>query len=91
MNATDDRILEYLDEEGPSSPKQISDDEFIHFHRVTANRRLKKLTEAGLTELHGNGIYGITDLGREYLEGDADLTGISEPSTGNSRKQAATS
>ena len=90
MNATDDRILEYLDAEGPSSPKQIADDEYIHFHRVTANRRLKKLTESGLTDLHGNGIYSITELGRKYLDGEADLSHNSEPSSGNSNSSAVT-
>ena len=72
MVPADDRILEYLQSEGPASPTQITDDERIQFGRVHANRRLKQLTDAGLARLIGNGIYELTEQGEEYLTGELD-------------------
>jgi DNA-binding Lrp family transcriptional regulator len=78
MNATDERTLEYLAEEGPDSPTVIADDPCIHVNRVTVNRRLKKLTDAGFTRMIRNGVYQITDDGRAYLKGE-DFTDVEEP------------
>lgn len=72
MVFADDRILEYLEQEGAASPKQISDDPRIHFSRTHTNNRLSLLRKFGLVNLIGNGVYEIREEGREYLAGELD-------------------
>ena len=79
MVYADDRILEYLAEKGPASPTQITDDERIAVSRTHANLRLKKLTDAEMVRLIGNGIYEITEDGRDYLAGEFDAHDLEEP------------
>lgn len=79
MNAADDRILEWLDTEGVATPKTLTDDSPFDYHRKTIQRRLRKLDKAGLIERVGRGVYRITDQGRAYLIGEADLRDLEEP------------
>ena len=74
MVKADDRILEYLEVEGPHSPKRISDDPRIEFKQKHVNVRLLKLAEYGLVEKDaiGRGVYAISDDGRAYLDGELD-------------------
>lgn len=74
MKGADDRILEYLNEEGPSSPKKMYDDGRIRFSRTYINVRCQALAEHGLVLNLGNGIYQITDDGKRYLDGDLDTS-----------------
>jgi DNA-binding MarR family transcriptional regulator len=74
MVKADDRILEYLDVEGPHSPKRISEDSRMLFKQKHINMRLLKLLDAGLVEKDkiGRGIYSLTDEGEAYLAGEFD-------------------
>jgi len=76
MVLADDRVLEYLSEEGSTSPKQAADSGKVRFTCQHINMRLKKLTEYGLTSHIGNGIYSITEQGEEYLAGELDAENL---------------
>lgn len=79
MQATDDRILEWLDTEGVTTPKTLAEEGPWNYHRKTIQRRLKKLQKAGLTERVGRGVYRISNDGIRYLHGEEDLRGTPEP------------
>ena len=72
MVLADDRILEFLNENGPRSPTKIKDESPIPFSRQHINNRCMKLEEYGLTQNIGNGVYTITDAGERYLREDLD-------------------
>lgn len=81
MAQPDDRILEFLREEGPSTPKKMFDDGRVRFSRPYINVRCKELAEYGLLNHLGNGVYVITEQGEQYLKGELDtqdLTGSEE-------------
>jgi DNA-binding PadR family transcriptional regulator len=86
MKGADDRILEFLDEEGPSSPKKMHDDGRVRFSRGYINARCQELAEHGLVQTLGNGIYQITEDGEAYLAGELD-TG--EDVEGNGERRAS--
>lgn len=73
MTLADDRILEFLREEGPASPSRIHEDGRVDFSRPYINQRCGKLAEHNLVENLGNGVYAVTDQGEEYLDGELDL------------------
>ena len=73
MTGADDRILEFLDEEGPTTPKQMADDGRVRFSRTYVNTRCKKLSSFGLLQELGNGVYAITEEGQQYLAGELDV------------------
>lgn len=79
MRLVDDRILEYLDEEGPGAPANMEKDNRMQFSKNYLNRRLILLRKAGLVELIGNGVYRITPDGRGYLAGREDLRNAEDP------------
>ena len=79
MKAIDNRLLEYLDEEGVGSPQKIHEDGRIAFTREYIGRRLRLLSNANLIEKVGRGVYRITPKGREYLSGEADLREEDKP------------
>jgi len=58
------------------SPKIIAVN--IGYDRQYAYKRLRVLSEAGLLEAE-DGIYELTDLGREFLAGDLDENDLPEP------------
>lgn len=72
ITIADEGVLEFLREEPPRQPKQITtelaergvayDDKYI-------GRRCLKLAEYGLLRNLGNGIYSITEEGTDYLDG----------------------
>ena len=72
MVSADDRILEYLDENGARRPSLITGDDRVQFGRQHASNRLIKLADAGLVVNLGDGLYQITDDGRRYLAGELD-------------------
>lgn len=72
MSVWDDRILELLREEGPMSPKLVSENEFIQRSRPTISRRMGILQEKGLVQEITNGVYRITDEGEGYLNEEFD-------------------
>jgi len=72
MVAADDRILEFLSEDGPAPPKVMHDDGRIRYSRTYINTRCKKLESYGLVQNIGNGVYQITKNGTQYLMGELD-------------------
>lgn len=79
MQAVDDRLLEYLDQEGDGTPSSILDDGDLDYHRKTAGRRLRLLNEVGMVDRIGRGVYRITPTGRAYLAGQEDLRDVENP------------
>lgn len=72
MVLVDDRILEFLSENGPRSPSKINESEAIRYSRGYINSRCQKLADYGLVLNLGNGVYQITERGEKYLKGDVD-------------------
>jgi len=71
MTLVDDRVLEYIQEQGSGSPTKMANEE-INYSRQYVHQRCKKLVEEGLLNHLGNGIYTITDDGEAYLDGRLD-------------------
>ncbi|AZH26851.1 phage repressor protein [Haloplanus aerogenes] len=77
MVYADERILEFLSEYGNHQPAQIADrmselGESLQYHRKYVGKRCRILTQYGLLENLGNGVYAITESGEEYLDGELD-------------------
>lgn len=72
MTIADERILEYLRDNGPNSPKEISEDERMNWSRQYIGDRCRTLHGYGLLEKHGRGVYALTEKGRKYLEEELD-------------------
>lgn len=72
MTGADDRILEFLREEGPAAPKVIFDDGRVRFSRSYINTRCKELSRYGMLDELGNGVYAISDEGEAYLDEELD-------------------
>lgn len=72
MSIWDDRILEYILENESGSPTQIANSDYIHVSKQHISRRLRTLTDHGLLDSLGNGIYQINKKGRHYLIGNFD-------------------
>lgn len=77
LSKYDAPILRGLEESGYALPPAVLDYNLQSRHDIeisysTINRRLKKLSEAGLVEKEYDegGYYGITELGKRYLEND---------------------
>ena len=76
MVGADDRILEYLSEEGPATPSTMADDDRMRFSRTHINQRCIKLADYGFLLNLGNGVYQITGKGERYLSGELDASGV---------------
>lgn len=72
MTSLDDRILEFLHENKPTTPTKMTTQASLPYSRQHVDRRCKKLDEEGLLESLGNGVYMITEDGEAYLEGRLD-------------------
>lgn len=72
MTIWDDRILEYVDEEGSASPKELSESGYFRVSKSQVSRRLRRLADHGMLRHLGNGVYVITEAGEKYLRGDLD-------------------
>lgn len=72
MTLVDDRVLEYVRENGSGSPTEIKKEAPVRFSRPYIHKRCKELTKRGLLEHLGNGVYVITDDGEAYLDGKLD-------------------
>lgn len=71
MSQCDNRILEFLDETDiVATPFVISKN--IDYSRQYVNQRVRILTENELLEKTGEGLYRISDRGRQYLAGELD-------------------
>lgn len=76
MKAPDPYVLEYLAEEGPTSPKALSDE--LPFSRGYLNTRCQDLADHGMVMNIGNGMYQIKERGKEWLNGDFDASALDE-------------
>ena len=76
MTLADERILEYLNERGNHQPSQIAKE--FGFHRKYIGKRCRILEEHDFVENRGNGVYQITERGREYLRGEFDASQLNE-------------
>jgi predicted transcriptional regulator len=76
MTIADERILEFLEEEGPHLPSKMEEDDRLYFSDQYIGRRCRTLAEYGLVQNLGNGVYSITEEGRQYLSGDLDVKRI---------------
>lgn len=73
MTRADDRILEFLREEGPHPPSKMANDDRLRFSAEYIGRRCRDyLVPHGLVRNLGNGVYAITETGEQYLEGELD-------------------
>lgn len=78
MTIADERILEFLDEEGPHLPSKIAEDERMYFSDQYIGRRCRKLAEYGLLRNLGNGVYQISEEGEQYLAEELDVKELGE-------------
>jgi len=83
----DDRILEILEYDGPSTPSDIAEEDHIHVGRSNISKRVKKLNDHELIENLGNGVYQITSKGRFYLYGGYDCERNDFVSNGKADKE----
>lgn len=71
MTQADDRILETLEESDMVlSPRVLGAN--MDYSRNYINQRMKHLREAELVNRVDEGLYKITDRGREYLHGELE-------------------
>jgi len=73
MVLADDRILEYVRENGSGSPKKMSEDG-VRYSRTYVSQRCRKLVKHGLLDDLGNGVYTISERGEKYLDGELDTS-----------------
>lgn len=78
MVLCDDRILEYIREEGSGTPKEMQDSDKVRFSSQYIGQRCSQLADYGLLQHLGNGVYVITDRGEEYLDGELDAAGLEQ-------------
>lgn len=74
MVLADDRILEYIREEGSGRPQEMAESGYVRYSRSYVHTRCKKLVKHGLLNHLGNGVYTITERGERYLDGEIDTT-----------------
>lgn len=73
MTLWDDRILEYIKENGSGSPSELAESGYVRVSNAHISRRLRKLADHGLLQHLGNGVYVITERGEAYLDGEIDV------------------
>lgn len=82
MRAPDDRILEYLSDEGPSSPSEMAEDSRMMFSKSYITTRCKALLERDFLVQYGHGVYAITERGEMYLREEFDASTLDEGENG---------
>lgn len=78
MVGADDRILEYLSENGPATPSKMAKDDRMRFSRGHINQRCIKLADNGFLINLGNGVYQITERAEKYLNEELDAETLEE-------------
>ncbi len=76
MSIVDERILEFLAENGARQPSQIADElaeQGMVYNPKYVGRRCRELADRGLIDNFGNGIYASSEKGERYLEGEIRL------------------
>lgn len=78
MTQADERVLEFLHEKDiVASPTVIAAN--IDYTAEYISRRCRKLADAGLLQRVDPSNYRLTDLGRDFIDGDVDADEIAEP------------
>jgi len=78
MTQADERVLEFLHEKDiVASPTVIAAN--IDYTAEYISRRCRKLADTGLLQRVDPSNYRLTDLGRDFVDGDIDADGIGEP------------
>jgi Mn-dependent DtxR family transcriptional regulator len=78
MTQADERVLEFLYEKDiVASPTVIAAN--IDYTAEYISRRCRKLANAGLLQRVDPSNYRLTDLGRDFVDGDVDTDEIAEP------------
>ncbi|WP_159900770.1 hypothetical protein [Salinirussus salinus] len=72
MKREDERILEYLCENGRARPALIANETFEKVSAAHVGERLAYLRHAGLVDTSGLHSYELTEAGLRYLDGDLD-------------------
>jgi len=80
MKREDDRILEFLNEEGMATPRLLSREVFNSVSPGHVEERLAMLRYAGLVFCVGVDSYELTSAGGRYLSGELDATHQPTPS-----------
>ncbi|MXV61101.1 hypothetical protein GS429_03305 [Natronorubrum sp. JWXQ-INN-674] len=70
MTPVDDDILELMRSDDIFTPDHIAEEDVCR--APDAAYRCRELTKYGLLEKLAMGMYDITDLGEQFLEGDVD-------------------
>lgn len=78
MTLWDDRLMEVVREEGPSSAGELVDHQYIHVSKSTISRRLNKLADHGLLDRLPNGVYRLTKEGEKYLDGELNAEQLND-------------
>jgi len=78
MSIVDDRVLEYIQENGSGSPKKMKEQARIPYTPEYVAERCRELANRGLLQHLGNGVYVITDDGERYLNGELDAGKLDE-------------
>jgi predicted transcriptional regulator len=78
MTLADDRILEYIREEGSGAPTEMKESEYVRFSAAYISQRCKELVKRGLLQHLGNGVYVITEDGERYLDGELDTAELED-------------
>lgn len=69
--------MEYLEEAGAATPKDISNNTDLNNKYVGV--RCRTLTEAGLLQRPARGLYRLTGAASEFLDGDFDASELPDP------------
>lgn len=78
MTIWDDRILEIIRDEGPTSPTPLSNHQYIHIGKSGVSKRLNRMKDHGLVTDLGNGVYSITTEGERYLDGELNAEQLND-------------
>jgi predicted transcriptional regulator len=79
MSLVDDRVLEFVRENGSGSPTKMKEEGRIRYTPEYIAERCRELTKRGLLQHLGNGVYVITEDGERYLDGELDTAELQSP------------
>jgi len=78
MSIWDDRILEFIEEEGSASPKELEGSGYFDVAKPHLSRRMQKLADKGFLVSLANGVYLISEQGEAYLNEELDASELDE-------------
>lgn len=81
MTLADERILEFLRDEGGGQPTHIANgitDAGMSYNPKYIGTRCRKLADHGLLYNMGNGLYRLTETGTQYLSEEYDATQLNQ-------------